>query len=236
MTMAEDLADFSSISWVDGADWVTTPSQRRSRETLQKILVTARDLFVGQGFEETTIAEISRRSGVSVGSIYNLFADKHSIFLALYEHYRTAREARIAEMVLLPRWQSATAVDVIRFHIEIVFSSSRDDAGFLRLVERRRAVDANFHHTLARAEETFCRAMHGLYSHHGSAFDHSDLETAVRYLHYVIRGSAIWSIMPPEPDDPFFSVESRRYQEETLRMACRYMGCDVPKGEVDSRQ
>lgn len=224
MANPEDTADFLSISWMDGSDWVTTPSQQRSRQTLQKVLATARDLFVSQGFEETTIAAISRRSGVSVGSIYNLFVDKHSIFLALYEHYRTTREAQIGEMVAQPHWQMASAIEVIRFHIEIVFSSSRDDAGFLRLVERRRAVDVNFYHTLARAEDHFCEVMFDLYRRHAGEFDHADLETAVRYLHYVIRGSAIWSIMPPERDDPFFTVANPSYQEETLRMACRYLG------------
>ncbi|HEY8386040.1 MAG TPA: TetR/AcrR family transcriptional regulator [Porticoccaceae bacterium] len=224
MAIPEDTEDFSSISWMDGTDWVTTPSQQRSRQTLQKVLVTARDLFVNQGFDETTIAQISRNSGVSVGSIYNLFADKHSIFLALYEHYRATREMQIGEMVAQPRWETASAVDVLRFHIEIVFSSSRDDAGFLRLVERRRAVDVNFYHTLARAEDHFCQVMYGLYGRHAESFDHDDLETAVRYLHYVIRGAAIWSIMPPEPDDPFFNVANPRYQEETLRMGCRYLG------------
>jgi len=227
MEIPKDTTDFSSIVWMDGTDWVTTPSQQRSRQTLQKVLATARDLFVNQGFEETTIAEISRRSGVSVGSIYNLFADKHSIFLALYEHYRATREAQIGEMVGQLRWQMASAIDVIRFHIEIVFSSSRDDAGFLRLVERRRAVDVNFYHTLARAEDHFCQLMYGLYKRHAEEFDHADLEAAVRYLHYVIRGSAIWSIMPPERDDPFFTVANPGYQEETLRMACRYLGLAV---------
>lgn len=224
METPEDTIDYSSISWVDGGDWVTTPSQRRSRHTLQKVLTTARDLFVNRGFDETTIAEISRQSGVSVGSIYNLFADKHSIFLTLYQHYRTIRETQILEMVEQPHWQTAKAIDVIHFHIKIVFGSSRDDTGFLRLVEQRRAVDVNFYRTLALAEESFCQLMQTLYSRHAAEFDHIDMETAVRYLHYVIRGSAIWSIMPPEPDHPFFSVASPRYQEETLRMACRYLG------------
>ncbi|WP_185267076.1 TetR/AcrR family transcriptional regulator [Halopseudomonas xiamenensis] len=222
--MVIDTVGFLSVSWADATDWISPPSQQRSRHTLQKVLTTARDLFIRQGFEETTIAQISRQSRVSVGSIYNLFPDKHSIFRALYEHYRAAREAQIGNMVDQPHWDSTPALDVIRFHIEIVFSSSREDAGFLRLVEQRRGADMGFYQTLARAEESFCQLMLSLYARHADEFDHPDLATAVRYLHYVIRGSAIWSIMPQEPDDPFFTVASPRYQEETMRMACRYMG------------
>ncbi|WP_150302642.1 TetR/AcrR family transcriptional regulator [Pseudomonas saliphila] len=222
--MLKNTVGFSTALWKNDTDWISPPSQQRSRDTLQKVLTTARDLFIGQGFEATTIAQISRQSGVSVGSIYNLFPDKHSIFRALYEHYRTAREAHIWEMVEQPHWQTAQAIEVIRFHIDIVFSSSQEDAGFLRLVEQRRGADIRFYQTLAKAEESFCQLMQSLYERHISEFDHTDLATAVRYLHYVIRGSAIWSIMPQEPDDPFFSVASPRYQEETMRMACRYMG------------
>lgn len=224
VTPKSDLSDFSSISWVDATDWVSTPLQHRSMQTLQKVLATALELFIARGFDQTTVAEISRQSGVSVGSIYNLFPDKHSIFLALYEHYRTIREAQIVAMMADERWLNPEAVDVVHFHIEIVFSSARDDAGFLRLVEKRRAADSYFHHVLARAEETFCQAILALYHRCAREFDHSDLGAAVRYLHYIIRGAALWSIMPPEPDDTFFNVASRHYQQETLRMACRYLG------------
>lgn len=222
--MLEETVSFATVSWADAADWISLPSQQRSRHTLEKVLTTARELFIKQGFEKTTIAEISRESKVSVGSIYNLFPDKHSIFRALYEYYRTAREAQICDMVDQPHWQTAKAIEVVRFHIDIVFSSSRQDAGFLRLIEQQRGADRDFYQTLARAEESFCLLMQSLYEQHASEFDHADLETAVRYLHYVIRGSAIWSIMPLEPDDLFFTVASPRYQEETMRMACRYMG------------
>lgn len=222
--MLEDTVSFTTVSWMDDTDWISPPSQQRSRETLQRVLVTARELFIKQGFNETKIADISRQAKVSVGSIYNLFPDKHSIFRALYEYYRTAREAQICDMAEQPHWHTGQAIEVIRFHIEIVFSSSREDAGFLRLIEQRRMADKDFYHTLARAEESFCLLMESLYRPHAKAFDHSDLETAVRYLHYVIRGSAIWSIMPMEPDDSFFTVVSPRYQEEAMHMACRYMG------------
>ena len=118
--MNKDTVGFTTIAWMNDTDWISPPSQKRSRHTLQKVLTTARDLFITGGFEETTIAEISRQSGVSVGSIYNLFPDKHSIFRGLYEHYRSVREAQIHEMVEQPHWQTAAALDVIRFHIDIV--------------------------------------------------------------------------------------------------------------------
>jgi AcrR family transcriptional regulator len=51
------------------------------RET---ILAAALEAFAEQGVEGTTIAEVRRRSGASVGSIYHHFGDKEGLADALY--------------------------------------------------------------------------------------------------------------------------------------------------------
>lgn len=48
------------------------------------MLAAARRLFVGQGYFNTTIPDIVRASGVSVGSIYHHFGGKQEIAAALY--------------------------------------------------------------------------------------------------------------------------------------------------------
>lgn len=49
-----------------------------------KILSSALDLFMNQGVESTTIADIRDNSGVSIGSIYHHFKDKEGIVAALF--------------------------------------------------------------------------------------------------------------------------------------------------------
>ena len=215
--------DFSSVSWLDDKDWVLTPTQSRSRKTLQKILITSRQLFLQQGFEATTIAQISRESAVSVGSIYNLFSDKNAIFLSLYEHYRLNRVEQIQQMIDKLDWNAASAMDIVRFHIDIIFASSREDGDFLRLVEKQRANDPELYQILTQAEEAFCVTMLELYRYYETHFGHPDIDAAVRYLHYVIRGSALWSLLPEDPRAQFLDVTSDRYQEETVRMATGYL-------------
>ena len=50
----------------------------------QAILVAAADLFVQQGYERTSIAEIAKRADVAVGSVYRQFSDKVAILSALH--------------------------------------------------------------------------------------------------------------------------------------------------------
>ena len=48
------------------------------------ILDAALDAYAARGYEGMTIAEVRRRSGASVGSIYHRFGDKRGIAAALY--------------------------------------------------------------------------------------------------------------------------------------------------------
>jgi AcrR family transcriptional regulator len=48
------------------------------------VLDAALDAFTERGYSATTIAEVRRRSGASVGSIYHRFKDKEGIATALY--------------------------------------------------------------------------------------------------------------------------------------------------------
>lgn len=47
--------------------------------TRRRVLDAARELFETEGYEETTVREIARRAGVSVGSVFTSFASKLDI-------------------------------------------------------------------------------------------------------------------------------------------------------------
>lgn len=49
----------------------------------QKILISAKELFIQQGYKKTTIRQIVEKSGVLIGSIYYFFKNKEEIFQSL---------------------------------------------------------------------------------------------------------------------------------------------------------
>ncbi|MGY4098779.1 TetR/AcrR family transcriptional regulator [Nocardia sp. R16R-3T] len=55
----------------------------KSGATKQAVLDAARVLFVIQGYEATSINDLVKASGVSVGSIYHQFGGKAEVFMAL---------------------------------------------------------------------------------------------------------------------------------------------------------
>lgn len=61
------------------------PMQARSRQRVQRILDAAADLIVEHGVGALGTRAIAERSGVPVGSLYQYFADKDEIILALVQ-------------------------------------------------------------------------------------------------------------------------------------------------------
>jgi AcrR family transcriptional regulator len=57
----------------------STRRQEQARETRQRIIQAAHDLFLSQGFGRTTIADVARAAGVAVETVYAAFRNKHTL-------------------------------------------------------------------------------------------------------------------------------------------------------------
>lgn len=64
--------------------------QDRSRETLARILVAAEQLLETREFDELTMAELARRAGCGVGTVYGRLPNKESLLVCLHERYMEA--------------------------------------------------------------------------------------------------------------------------------------------------
>lgn len=72
------------------------PKQARSEKTLDAIIEAASQLLAKGGEAMLTTNRVAERAGVSVGSIYQYFADKDAILLALIKREREDIGGRIA--------------------------------------------------------------------------------------------------------------------------------------------
>ena len=71
------------------------PTQARSRQTVDAIVEAAGQLLVEHGRQGVTTNAVAERAGVSIGSVYQYFADKEAIFEALQERHRNQVEPLI---------------------------------------------------------------------------------------------------------------------------------------------
>ncbi len=63
------------------------PSQRRSRERVERILSVATDLIARKGSDALYMSEVAEGAGISIGSLYQYFPDKSAVIRTLAERY-----------------------------------------------------------------------------------------------------------------------------------------------------
>jgi AcrR family transcriptional regulator len=73
------------------------PTQRRSRERVERMLAVATELIAAKGSDAVRMGEVAEKAGVSIGSLYQYFPDKAAIIRTLAERYNAQGRACIAE-------------------------------------------------------------------------------------------------------------------------------------------
>lgn len=88
------------------------PQQSRSRDRVEKILDAAAAQVVCDGVEAVGTRSIAEAAGVPVASLYQYFADRDDILLALVERDIEAMDARVqADLAALPRFTIRAIVE-----------------------------------------------------------------------------------------------------------------------------
>ena len=100
------------------------PRQARARATVSYVLDAAAQVFVERGYAATT-NEIAGRAGVSIGSLYQYFADKDALLVALAERHLTEAQAQLQSALA----DAPTEPDqLVRRVIEVVVDLNRPSA------------------------------------------------------------------------------------------------------------
>lgn len=73
------------------------PTRRRGSELRDQVLDTALRLFSESGYFNTSIHDIRRAAGVSIGAIYHHFGNKETLARSLYERLLGQMDAAIGE-------------------------------------------------------------------------------------------------------------------------------------------
>jgi len=106
--------------------------QRKEDQTRQRILAAAAECFAADGYAATSIRDIARDVGVTVGAIYVHFPSKERLLVAVYElgvdRIGEAVDAALREPA--DAWGRLEAA--VRAHLEALLNN----AGFARVIVR----------------------------------------------------------------------------------------------------
>ena len=101
------------------------PVQERSRATVEAILEATTRVLRDEGYDKATTNRIAKVAGVSIGSLYQYFPNKNSLFLALLERHAERQAATVAS--LLAGLAGAPPQVLVRRVVEALLAAHRVD-------------------------------------------------------------------------------------------------------------
>lgn len=110
--------------------------QQRARDTRQRLLAAAAELFTERGYDDTQTPDIAERAGVAVGTFYRYFSDKRQAFfelsaLHLEQSYQSVVTRLTPEAFAATRTRRERRATIDQV-IDILFESTAESPGLTR--------------------------------------------------------------------------------------------------------
>ncbi|MDB4950032.1 MAG: TetR/AcrR family transcriptional regulator [Gemmatimonadetes bacterium] len=201
-------------------------TQARSRDTLDRLLASAEEVLGERGLEGTTVPEIARRAGLSVGAVYRRFPDKDALLRAVYEAYfARAGELNRASLLSLG-WSGAGLAEGVRRTVSTMVWGAWEHRLLLRALLTyaythpdpafRREAEATSAAALAGAEPILLR--------HRDEIPHTDPEAAVRFALFAAVSTLRAAVLADPGDLPPAALDPDALSAQLGSLCLGYLG------------
>jgi len=144
------------------------PTQERSKKRVERIIDAAAHVFAEEGYDAATMEGIAERAETSIGSIYQFFPNKLSLFTALARHYHAKLRAFFDMLLGGPLLEQPWG-DILDAGIDALVAFHEQEPGFravwvgLHLTEQVVAEGEAINREFAqRIEAVLAAKLHGL--------------------------------------------------------------------------
>lgn len=108
------------------------PRQARSRATVDKILASGRSVLLRDGYDAFSTNRVADAAGISPGSLYQYFPNKHAIVAAIVERYADEVSDQVA--AALADRLGEVGPSMVRACADALLTALEENAELLRLV------------------------------------------------------------------------------------------------------
>ncbi|MBX3026160.1 TetR/AcrR family transcriptional regulator [bacterium] len=204
--------------------WVKLPRQARSQEKLERFIAAAERLINERGFQATSVPEIAREAGCSVGLFYTRFRDKQELLRYLFEHY-LGEAVATARAVLRPeRFRDVPAAELVRQAVAGMVRIHRARPGLVYAFYEMVPVDPVLGARVLEVHREIEALARDALAARGDEIGHSDAELAARFgirlVVGVLQQRALASRTMPAGDD----LTWQQVNDELVRALLAYLG------------
>jgi AcrR family transcriptional regulator len=157
---------------------VRPPKQKRSQQSLERVLEASTRLLEEKGFDAFTIQDVSQRADVSVGAIYARFGSKESLLRSVHRHAMERMRAEHDSVAAVDR-PSGTAREVIAAAVQTVAGIFRGNEELLRAFMHLGAVDDEIARRGSENSIDLAKQFEETVLRHRDEINHPDPEKAV---------------------------------------------------------
>ncbi|MFY1671311.1 TetR/AcrR family transcriptional regulator [Plantactinospora sp. WMMB334] len=209
-------------------------SQRRSRETRDKLITALDELLREKDFGAISVAEIANRAGVSVASIYQRFDNRNAavaILIALYLRRVTQWWSDLADGA-----SGRAGSSSLREALVLVGRAAWRQFDDLRYIMRPAYLQSRLHPDLLdehwrTQEEGAVGGFLSLLRDHAEEIRHPDLTRAASMVTYFFNLMFLGRLLHPEGMSGWdIPTEGDEFAEELADFVCGYLGVTRTSG------
>lgn len=212
--------------WISNLHWRRESQQTRSEKTQAALLDATEALIVEKGTDETSMAEIAKRAGCSVGTVYHHFKDKQALFFALF-HRMTETYAELTRQAADPaRWEGASVRDLIRGYIDFMLHMSKEAAASKAAAALVLADHPELRVHVAELQSDGRKAMAGLILARKDEIRRPDPEQATAFFIDQLGAMLHARIDPTQRKASIAEASDRQFTQEVLHLAESFLDLD----------
>ena len=204
------------------------PRQKRSRESLERLLDAAEEQIRTEGIDSLTVASVLNRAGLSVGAFYTRFPDKTALLHLLQDRFHTRLEPLIHAELLEEPGSPETLAEAVERTIGVLIRRVTEELELSRAFMMNSVFDPVLRERGELVNRERRQVLISVLLKHRDEIGHSDpvLAISMAYGIYaaVLRGRMVFG----QEHELYYGIESETIFSELQRALFLYLRGDAP--------
>ncbi len=201
---------------------IRPPQQRRSQESLERVLQAGFELLQERGFEGFTLQEVSARANVSIGSIYARVPSREALIKAVYERAMEWTEEQ-AEPLEQAAHRPGTAREQIEATVAEMARQTLAHGDVLRVFMRQAPLEPWIMERAAVKSQATCAVFTHAILAHRDQIRHEDPELAVDVAWRMVYNTTARRITHGPSFESRRSLSEEQLVQELARVVADYL-------------